>query len=131
MSVRRNRKAWFIGSAAATALALGGGTAWALTALNVDVPLFPSMGENSAQACDTDGVTTSFVYGNSSSNGVRINTATVKGIDAKCASAMMEFLSPSGSVVQAYTATATSGQATMSTSIWTGQFDSIRVTLNP
>ena len=126
----RNRRIWYTASIATGAVLLGAGGVIALSALSVDVPLFPAVGENQAQACDTDGVTTSFVYGNSSANGMKVTSATVKGIDAKCATATVEFLS-AGSPVSSYSANVSAGQATVVTSIFTGQFNDVRVILNP
>lgn len=130
MSATRNRKPIYTIAITASAVLLGAGGAFALSALNVDVPLFPSVGEANAQSCDPDGVTTTFTYGNSSANGMKVASAIVKGISTNCTTGSVEFLL-NGSVASTYSGSVAAGSMTVATNIFTNQFDSVRVVLNP
>lgn len=130
MSVRRNRKVLIVTGITTGAFMLGATGAFALNALSVDVPLFPAVGEANAGSCDTDGVTTTYTYGNSSANGMKITAASVKSIASACATGSVEFLLKDV-VVTAYPGSVSSGTMNVSTSIFTGQFDAVRVVLNP
>ncbi|MGA1682557.1 MAG: hypothetical protein ACO4A0_10070, partial [Ilumatobacteraceae bacterium] len=66
-------------------------TALAFDSLNVDLPFLPAVGESAAEACDSDGVATSFAYGNTSSNGIRVTSVTVDGIAANCTNLTVDF----------------------------------------
>ena len=105
-------------------------TAYAFDALVVDVPTMPAVGEGTASACDTNGVATTYTYGNTSSNGIRVNTVQVTGIDAKCTNLTVAFLNGS-TVAASYSGAVASGSATLNTTVWTNDFTSVRVALFP
>lgn len=126
----RMMKRGTIGLVVATGLLAGAGTAFALEALNVDVPILPAVGEASARACDSDGVATAFAYGNSSNKGIKVVSATVSDIAADCKSARVEFVLGTN-VVTAFSGTVTGGSSVIATSIFTNEFDSVRVTVQP
>lgn len=111
-------------------LGLAGG-AYALGAISVSAPLFPVVGQAEIKACDSDGVTTTYTYGNSSAKGVKVTGATVSGIDSSCKTATMEFVDSSEAIVKTYSGTVSGGSATLSTSIFTDEFSSVRVVLAP
>lgn len=127
---RKSRKTLVIASAALIFL-LTGGVAYGIAALNVTLPLFPSVGQAAAQPCDADGVNTTFTYGNSSANGIKVTSATVSNIAATCQTATVEFVTTSGTVVETKTGPVSSGTATLNVNVWTNDFDDVRVTLNP
>lgn len=127
---KKNRKPVVLASAL-VAFLLTAGIAYGIAALNVTLPLFPAIGQATAQPCDNDGVNTSFTYGNSSANGVRVTSATISGIAASCTTATIEFLTASGNVVEAKTGPVSSGTATLNVNVWTNDFDDVRITLNP
>ena len=116
---------------AATAVILLTGSAYALGTINVIAPIFPVVGQADIKVCDSDGVTTSYTYGNSNAKGVRVTSATVTGIDASCTSAVVEFVDKADAIVATYTGTVTAGSSTVTTSIFTSEFDSVRVVLSP
>ena len=111
-------------------LGLAGG-AYALGSINVSVPLFPVVGQAEIKACDSDGVTTSYTYGNSSAKGVKVLSGTVSGIDNSCKTATMEFVDASDAIVKTYSGAVAGGSATLSTNIFTNEFTSVRVVLTP
>lgn len=116
---------------ALSAFLLTAGIAYGIAALNVTLPLFPAIGQATAQPCDNDGVNTSFTYGNSSANGVRVTSATISGISAFCTTATIEFLASSGNVVEAKTGSVSNGTATLNVNVWTNDFVNVRVILAP
>lgn len=119
-----------VGIIVATTVLAGAGTAIALEALNVNVPILPAVGEASAKACDSDGVSTGFAYGNSSNKGIKVVSATVSDIAADCKRATVEFVL-GGNVVSAFNGTVAGGSSTIATSIFTNEFDNVRVTVQP
>lgn len=126
----RRRVAVVAAASAAVVVTVGAGTAIGLNALSVEVPFLPAVGQTTAQACDNDGVTTSFTYGNSSNNGVKVTGVSVSSINANCALATVEFVN-SNAIVSAYSASVGSGSATMATNIFTNEFNDVRVVLSP
>jgi hypothetical protein len=129
--MKKNKKIILIAGAFLSAMALSSvGTAYAIEMINVTIPVFPALGEATAVGCDTNGVGTTYTYGNSSSNGVKVTGITVSGIDAQCKNTMVEFLQ-SGVVVATYNSAVTNNASTMTTNIFTGQFNDVRVTLTP
>lgn len=68
------------------------GVGYALTALNINVPFLPAVGDRDLNACDEDGVSTGFTYGNSSNNGIKVTAVNVTGISSDCASGEVYFL---------------------------------------
>lgn len=104
--------------------------AYAFDALTVDVPAMPAVGESVAGACDSNGVTTSYTYGNTSSNGIKVNSVQVSGIDASCTNVTVAFMNGS-TVVDTYSGPVASGLATLNTLVWTYEFTSVRVALFP
>lgn len=128
---RNGKRMAVVGAVSAAAVfTIGAGTSIALNALAVQVPFLPAVGQTTAQACDSDGVTTSFTYGNSSNNGVKVTGVTVSSINANCSLATVEFVN-SNSIVSAYSASVGSGSAAMSTNIFTNEFNDVRVVLSP
>lgn len=130
-STRKTRKGVLAIILVALAAVLSTGAAYAIAAMTVTLPLFPSIGEATAQGCDPDGVSTAFTYGNSSANGVKVTSATVSGIANACTTARVEFIDSAGSVTATYSASVASGSATMTTNIFTNQFNDVRVTVSP
>ena len=112
------------------ALGIAGG-AYALGAISVNAPLFPAVGQASAKACDSDGVDTTYTYGNSSAKGVKVLSGTVSGIDSACKTATMEFVDASDVIIKTYSGAVAGGSATVSTNIFTDEFNSVRVILAP
>lgn len=112
------------------AMGIAGG-AYALGAISVSAPLFPVVGQATVKVCDSDGVTTSYTYGNSSAKGVKVESGTVSGIDGACKTATMEFVDVSDVIVKTYSGNVSGGSATVSTNIFTNEFDSVRVILAP
>lgn len=106
------------------------GVGYALTALNINVPLLPAVGDQELNACDEDGVTTSFTYGNSSNNGVKVTAVNVAGISSDCATGEVYFLD-AGDPVANYSGTVTSNAMNVSTNVWTFDFETVRVVLFP
>jgi hypothetical protein len=129
--MRNRRKIAGIGVLTALGVfAAGAGTAIGLNALSVQVPLLPAVGQSAAETCDSDGVDTSFTYGNSSKNGVKVTGVTVGKISADCTKATVEFVS-ADSIVATYSGNVSSGAITLSTSIFTNEFNDVRVVLSP
>ncbi|MFM8350500.1 MAG: hypothetical protein ACKN9D_05480 [Actinomycetales bacterium] len=114
----------------ASAVLAGAGTAVALEALNVNIPILPAVGEASARACDTDGVSTASSYGNSSNKGIKVVSATVSDIASDCKRATVEFVL-GRNVVTAFNGTVTGGSSVIATNIFTNEFDNVRVTVQP
>jgi hypothetical protein len=106
------------------------GTAYAIDAMNVVAPMFPALGQVTATSCDTNGVTTAYTYGNTSSNGVKVTSITVSGIDSSCKTTQVEFIL-NDVVAATYTGPVATNATTITTNIFTGQFSTVRVTLNP
>lgn len=102
----------------------------AYDALNVTNPVMPAVGETAAGACDQDGVTTSYTYGSTRTNGVRVTAVQVSNIAAACTNGTVIFMSGTTEVA-AYTGNVASGTLTLTTSIWTNEFTSVRVALYP
>lgn len=128
---RNMKKLAIIGvTGAAAVFTMGAGTAIGLSALTVQVPFLPAVGQTTAQACDSDGVSTVFTYGNSSNNGVKVTSVTVSSINANCALAKVEFVN-NDTIVENYSSSVASGSATMSTNIFTNAFNDVRVVLTP
>ena len=107
------------------------GGAYALGAISVSAPLFPVVGQASVEVCDSDGVSTTYTYGNSSAKGVKVESGTVSGIDGACKTATMEFVNASEVIVKTYSGAVAGGSVTVSTNIFTNEFDSVRVILAP
>jgi hypothetical protein len=124
------KKLIVIAIAIVAALGLAGG-AYALGAISVNAPLFPAVGQATAKACDSDGVDTTYTYGNSSAKGVKVESGTITGIESDCKTATMEFVDASEAIVKSYSGKVTEGSATVSTNIFTNEFDSVRVILSP
>jgi hypothetical protein len=103
---------------------------YAYDALTVDVPAMPAVGESVAGACDSDGVTTTYTYGATSSNGIKVASIHVAGIASACTNLTVAFMN--GSTTSAsYSGSVTSGSATLNTNVWTSDFTSVRVALYP
>ncbi|MFM7146824.1 MAG: hypothetical protein ACKOW5_10890 [Actinomycetales bacterium] len=119
-----------VGVIVASAVLAGAGTAVALEALNVNIPILPAVGEASARACDTDGVSTASSYGNSSNKGIKVVSATVSDIASDCKRATVEFVL-GGNVVTAFNGTVSGGSSVIATNIFTNELDSVRVTVLP
>ncbi|MDC3377160.1 hypothetical protein OAV85_04070 [Candidatus Nanopelagicales bacterium] len=130
MKMNTRRNALVVGGIAG-ALALTGGVAYSIGALDVQVPLFPVAGQASAEPCDGDGVSTSFAYGNSRNSGVKVDSVTVSGIDANCTTTLVEFLDSEGAIVATVSGPVASDASTISTNIWTNEFSTVRVTVAP
>lgn len=115
------------------AVGLAGG-AYALGAISVSAPIFPVVGQASIEVCDSDGVSTTYTYGNSSAKGVKVESGTISGIDSACKTATMEFVDSSVSpekIVKTYRGDVAGGSVTIPTTIFTDEFDSVRVILAP
>lgn len=102
----------------------------AYDALDVTNPIMPAVGETAAGACDQDGVTTSYTYGSTGKNGVRVTSVRVSSIAADCVNGTVSFMDDTIEVA-AYTGNVTSGTLTLTTNIWTNDFTSVRVALYP
>jgi hypothetical protein len=116
---------------AATAVILLTGSAYALGTINVIAPIFPVVGQADIKVCDSDGVTTSYTYGNSNAKGVRVTSATVSDIDSSCTTTTLEFVDSADNIVATYTGAVVDKATTVKTSIFTNEFDSVRVVLSP
>lgn len=102
----------------------------AFDALDVTVPLLPAVGESNAQACDTDGVSTSYTYGNTSSRGIKVTSVTVDDISSDCLTVTVDFMNGE-TVAATYTAPVSGISTTLATSLFTDAFTSVRVLLGP
>ena len=102
----------------------------AYDALDVTSPVMPAVGETAVGACDKDGVTTSYTYGSTRTNGVRVNAVQVSNISAACTNGTVSFLNGTTEVA-AYTGNVASGALSLNTNIWTNEFTSVRVALYP
>ena len=107
------------------------GSAYALGAISVSTPLFPVVGQSAIEVCDSDGVATTYTYGNSSAKGIKVSSGTVSGIDSACKTATLEFVDSSEAIVKSYSDAVVSGSVTLSTNIFTDEFDTVRVILAP
>lgn len=112
------------------AVGIAGG-AYALGAISVSAPIFPVVGQANIEVCDSDGVDTSYTYGNSNAKGVKVVSGTITGIDSACKTATMEFVDSSEAIVETYSGAVTGGSAKVSTNIFTNEFDSVRIILAP
>lgn len=106
------------------------GTVYAIAPLVITSPVFGTIGQNDAVACDTDGVATSYTYGASSNNGIKVTSATVTGMSTSCSQVQVIFLN-STTEVSTYSGTNTTGSLTIQTNIWTNEFSVVRVVLLP
>ncbi len=102
----------------------------AYDALTVENPIMPAVGETAVGACDSDGVTTSYTYGTTRNNGVKITAVTITGIAAACTNGTFSFMNGTTEVA-AYTGQVASGALTLATNVWTNDFTSVRVALYP
>jgi len=125
--MNKNKKTLIIGILLGSFLLTG--IAQAITPLVISSPLFAAIGQNQAIACDTDGVSTSFSYGNSRNNGIKINSVTVTGASTSCPTVSVIFIN--GSDETSYTGSNTTGTVTIATNIWTNEFTDFRVVLLP
>lgn len=123
---RRRRRALLLalGVAALPAAAL------AFEALTVSVPIMPAVGETAAGACDSDGVTTTYTYGTTNNNGIRVTGANIAQIDASCTTGTLSFMNGT-TTVATYSGTVASGALALATNVWTNDFTSVRVALFP
>ena len=126
---RRRRLGWKLGFAGAACLALPAAV-MAIDSLSVQVPFLPAVGESNAQACDSDGVTTSYTYGNTSANGIKVTSVTVSDISTDCTTVTVDFMSGE-TAVATYTGAVTSTAVTLNTNIFTNTFTGVRVLLGP
>ena len=126
---RRRRLGWKIGLAGAACLALPAAV-FAIDSLSVQIPFLPAVGESTAQACDSDGVSTSYTYGNSSANGIKVTAVTVTDISPNCQTVTVDFMNGE-TTVASYNGAVGSSSVTLSTNIFTNTFNSVRVVLNP
>ena len=123
---RRRRRVLY----AAFALAAMPAAVMAYEALTVTLPNMPAVGETDAGACDTDGVTTTYTYGATSKNGVKVETAKVTGISTDCTIGTLTFMNGT-TAVASYNGTVTAGALNYVTNVWTNEFTSVRVALYP
>ena len=116
------------------AVVLGGlsmvGVGYALSALSVDVPFLPALGDQALNACDEDGVAVAFTYGNASNNGVKVTAVDVSGVASDCATGEVYFLD-AGVVVSNYSGTVATNAMNVTVNEWTYDFDEVRVVLFP
>lgn len=126
---RRRRLAWRLGLVGTAVLAVPA-TAFAIGSLSVAIPFLPVVGESTAQACDSDGVSTSFTYGNTSAKGIKVTAVTVADISSDCQTATVDFMSGE-TTVDTYTGSVSTSTVTLSTNIFTNTFTSVRILLNP
>jgi hypothetical protein len=126
---KRRRLGWKIGIASAACLALPAAV-MAIDSLSVQVPFLPAVGESNAQACDSNGVSTAYTYGNTSANGIRVTSVTVADISTDCKTVTVDFMSGE-TAVASYTGTVTAPSVTLTTNIFTNTFTSVRVLLGP
>jgi hypothetical protein len=126
---RRRRFGWRLGLAGAACLALPAAV-FAIDSLSVQIPLLPAVGESTAQACDDDGVSTSYTYGNTSANGIKVTSVTVADISTDCTTVTVDFMNGE-TTVDSYNGTVGGSSVTLTTNIFTNTFNSVRVLLNP
>jgi len=124
----KNKKRLFIISVLTSTVLLTG-IVYAITPLVITNPLFASIGQNQAVACDTDGVSTSFTYGASRNNGIRVTSATVTGANTACPTVSIIFID--GVNETSFTGSNTTGTVTIATNIWTNEFTDFRIVLLP
>jgi len=124
----KNKKRLFVLSVLTSTILLTG-TVYAIAPLVISSPLFAAVGQNQAVACDTDGVTTSYEYGNSRNNGIKVNSVTVTGVSVDCLVVKVIFVD--GTDETSYTGSNTTGTVTIATNIWTNEFTDFRVVLLP
>ncbi|MEY2966093.1 MAG: hypothetical protein RLY50_143 [Actinomycetota bacterium] len=125
----RRKLAKRFASASLALLAIPLGVA-AYDALQVSNPPMPAVGETAVGACDGDGVSTTYTYGSTSNNGVKVVGVTVSDIAAECANGTVGFMTGTTEVA-AYTGNVASGLLTLATNVWTNDFTSVRVALYP
>ena len=104
--------------------------AYAYDTLTVSVPMMPAVGETAAGACDADGVTTTYTYGATNNNGIKVSAAQISGIAAGCTTGSLSFMNGT-TTVATYSGTVASGAMTLTTNVWTNDFTSVRVALYP
>ena len=104
--------------------------AFAYDTLTVSVPMMPAVGETAAGACDADGVTTTYTYGATTNNGIKVSAAQISGIAAGCTTGSLSFMNGT-TTVATYSGTVASGAMTLTTNVWTNDFTSVRVALYP
>ena len=126
---RKRRLGWKIGLAGVACLALPAAV-MAIDSLSVQIPFLPAVGESTAQACDSDGVTTSYTYGNTSANGIKVTSVTVADISTDCTTVTVDFMSGE-TAVASYTEAVSTPSVTLVTNIFTNTFTSVRVLLGP
>jgi hypothetical protein len=126
---QRRRVGWKVAAIGAALLAVPTAVL-AFDSLNVSVPLMPAVGEGTAQACDTNGVTTSYTYGNTSAQGIKVSSVTVADISSNCLTVTVDFMNGE-TAVASYTGAVTSTAVTLNTNIFTNTFTSVRVLLGP
>ena len=102
----------------------------AYDALDVTSPVMPAVGETAVGACDKDGVATTYTYGATNKNGVKVETVKISDIAGECANGTVTFLKDSTAVAN-YTEKVASGTLSLNTNIWTNEFTSVRVALYP
>lgn len=109
---------------------IGSGVTYALTALGINTPLFPAVGDQGVNACDEDGVDIAYTYGNASNNGIKVAAVNVTGIAGDCTTGEVYFLNGQ-TLVDNYSGTVTSNAMSVPTNVWTFDFDTVRVVLFP
>ena len=128
-SRRRRRLGWKIGLAGAACLALPAAV-FAIDSLSVQIPFLPAVGESTAQACDANGVSTSYTYGNTSANGIKVTSVTVADISPDCKTVTVDFMNGE-TTVASYNGNVGASSVTLTTNIFTNTFNSVRVLLAP
>jgi hypothetical protein len=126
---QRRRVGWKVGAIGAALLAVPTAVV-AFDSLSVSVPLMPAVGEGTAQACDTNGVSTSYTYGNTSAQGIKVTSVTVADISPSCLTVTVDFMNGE-TAVASYNGPVTSTAVTLNTNIFTNSFTSVRVLLGP
>lgn len=124
------KKTAILGISAFALVGIAGG-AYALGSISVSAPIFPVVGQADIKVCDNDGVDTIYTYGNSSAKGVKVESGTVSGINNNCKTVKMEFVDSSDAIVKQYSGVVTSESVTLSTNIFTNEFNSVRIILAP
>lgn len=123
---RRKRRVFLatLGLAALPALV------YAYDTLTVSVPIMPAVGESAASACDADGVSTTYTYGATSNQGIKVSGANITGISESCTAGTLSFMNGT-TAVATYSGTVATGALSLSTNVWTNDFTSVRVALFP
>ena len=126
---RKRRFGWKLGLAGAACLALPAAV-FAIDSLSVQIPFLPAVGESTAQACDANGVSTTYTYGNTSANGIKVTSVTVADISPDCKTVTVDFMNGE-TAVASYNGTVGASSVTLTTNIFTNTFNSVRVLLAP